>query len=60
LFLAISSFHVFELPVQLDFNSNPRAADAIHQAAKADRHCSEGIARTGCGLDQQEELAEHQ
>jgi len=32
----------------------------MHQAAKGDRHWREGIARTGCGLDEHEECAEHQ
>jgi len=37
----------------------PGAADAIHQVAKADRHCTEGIAQTGCGLGGHLECAEH-
>jgi len=38
---------------------NPSAADAIDQAAKANRHCREGIASTACGLSEHLECAEH-
>ena len=34
-------------------------ADAIHQAAKGDRHCRECIGRTGCRLGGHLECAEH-
>jgi len=39
---------------------NPRAAIAIHHATKAVRHCREGIARTGCRLNEYQECADHQ
>jgi len=39
---------------------NEGAADGIHQAAKADRRCREGIARTGCRLGGHLECAEDQ
>jgi hypothetical protein len=34
-------------------------ADAIHQAAKVDKHCSGGIADTGYRMDEQEELRDY-
>jgi len=44
----------------ISFLLNPGAADEIHQAAKANRHGREGIARTGCRLGGHLECAEHQ
>jgi hypothetical protein len=38
---------------------NLSAADAFHEPANADRHCTEGIARTGCRLDKQESSTEY-
>jgi len=35
-------------------------AEAIHQAAKTDRHCRVGIAKTEFGMDEHKEFAEHQ
>ena len=44
----------------ISFYLNPEAADAICQAAKADRRCREGIARSVCGLGGHLEFTEHQ
>ena len=38
---------------------NPRPADVIDQAAKGDRHCREGLARTAFRLDEHQDRAEH-
>jgi hypothetical protein len=38
----------------------PGAADAIHWVAKGDRHCRQGIVRTGWGLGGHLDCTEHQ
>jgi len=57
LILHIFTFKLFGQAVQL-VQVNQKAADAIHQAAKAKSHFREGIARTGCRLDEREDWAE--